>query len=100
MKFKIVKKCWWMFWAQGMVLYPFVLFSNTGPRERLYKHEFIHCYQVKRQGVLKFYLSYIWNFLRYGYKNHPMEIEAHARQDEPLTPEERKWIETGEVHIK
>ena len=89
-----------MFWAYGMVLYPFVLFKPRGPSNMLYKHEFIHCYQVKDQGVFKFYTSYIWNYITKGYENHPMEIEAFSQHHEPLTEAEKEWIRTGEVHIK
>jgi hypothetical protein len=27
-------------------------------------------------GAVRFYLTYLWQVLRYGYRNAPMEIEA------------------------
>lgn len=88
-----------MFWAEGMVLWPFVLMKPRTPSDILFKHEFIHCYQVKEKGILKFYVSYIWTILKTGYKKHPMEIDAYAREREPLTTEEARWILEGKVNI-
>lgn len=40
------------------------------------KHELKHVEQVERVGLVKFYLTYVWYLLRYGYKDNPYEVEA------------------------
>lgn len=42
----------------------------------LVRHEQAHWAQYQRMGVVKFYAAYLWGLARYGYRNHPMEIEA------------------------
>jgi hypothetical protein len=42
----------------------------------LVKHELAHARQIKEEGVIKFYLKYLYYTLRYGYKNNPYEIDA------------------------
>jgi len=39
-------------------------------------HELIHAEQIERMGVLRFYLVYLYQVIRYGYQNAPLEIEA------------------------
>ena len=99
MKFWIVRRCWWMFWADGMVVYPFVFIKPKTPSHWLWRHEFEHCYQVHRAGVWKFYTRYLMLLLRHGYFNHPDEQEARERQFEQLTDKELSWIRTGKVEI-
>ena len=31
-------------------------------------------------GALGFYITYAWLWLRHGYRNHPLEIEARAAE--------------------
>jgi hypothetical protein len=31
-------------------------------------------------GTVRYYATYIWQVLRYGYRNAPMEIEARAAE--------------------
>jgi len=42
----------------------------------LWKHEAVHWAQYERMGAVRFYATYLWYQLRYGYRNNPMEIEA------------------------
>ena len=65
--------------------------------ERLFRHELQHCYQIQRKGRLKFYVCYLLLYLRYGYKNHPYEIEANKYETELLTETEKHWLVTGRV---
>lgn len=44
--------------------------------EQLVRHEMVHWQQAQRMGVLRYYLTYIYQVLRYGYRNAPMEREA------------------------
>jgi hypothetical protein len=79
-------------WIGGMVIYPFMLFKRSREEvtDRLFRHELEHVYQVRREGWLKFYLTYLWESLRHGYKGNKYEVEANAKEDMPLTAEERR----------
>lgn len=85
---------------RGVTLYPFVLFSETpeGVSDSLLRHELEHCYQVRRQGFLKFYLSYLYFYIRgrlryrhhaLAYRNIPYEVEARRAELLPLSADER-----------
>lgn len=43
---------------------------------QLLRHEEVHIEQISRMGPVTFTLTYLWYLLRYGYENHPLEIEA------------------------
>jgi hypothetical protein len=87
---------WFQRWIigrwNGKVLYPYVLFavSKAKVSDRLFRHELQHVYQVWRMGWFGFYLGYLWQGIRHGYKNHPFELEAKKHQHDPLTPKEIK----------
>lgn len=53
-----------LFKIEGMVIYPFVLFASKEPCLELENHEGIHIQQIRRDGVLKFYLTYLIEYLR------------------------------------
>lgn len=88
-----------------MVLWPFVLFRYPArghfqsPSERLIRHEFEHCYQVKQSGILKFYARYIWLAITKGYRNHPDEVAARAVERTPLTEQEKEWYTNKKVEL-
>lgn len=99
---------------RGIVLWPFVFMRpyefetsdlehkeklEKEYNERLYRHELEHCYQVKRQGIFSFYFNYVRVIMKTGYKNHPIEIEANDRENDPLTPLERKWYNNGIIDL-
>lgn len=46
----------------------------------LVRHEQAHWTQYQRMGAVRFYAAYLWNLMRYGYRNHPMEIEARQAE--------------------
>lgn len=48
--------------------------------ERLIRHEQAHWAQYERMGAARFYATYLWGMMRYGYRNHPMEIEARSAE--------------------
>lgn len=52
--------------------------ASVARREALLSHERVHWAQYERYGLLGFYARYIFYSLRYGYRNHPMEIEARG----------------------
>lgn len=101
MNFRIVYKAWWMFWAEGMVVWPWMWFRRTSDQvsDRLYRHELQHCYQVKQLGRFRFYTTYIWLWLRHGYWKHPYEVEARERQNDPLTAQEVAWRKRGRIEL-
>lgn len=75
-----------------MVIYPFMFFKHSKEEvtDRLFRHELEHVYQVRREGWFKFYLTYLWESIRHGYKKNKYEIAANAVENTPLTAEERK----------
>jgi hypothetical protein len=50
--------------------------ASFARRVKLLKHEKVHWDQYQRYGLFGFYWKYLILSLRYGYNNHPMEIEA------------------------
>ena len=42
----------------------------------LIRHEQCHWQQAQRMGVVRWYATYLWNNLRHGYRNNPLEVEA------------------------
>lgn len=99
MTFRIVYNAWWMFWARGMVLWPWMWIKGDSMDDRLFRHELQHCYQIKRLGRLKFYAIYIVLLFKHGYKNHPFEIEAEEYETHQLLPKERAWKDRGRIDL-
>jgi hypothetical protein len=50
--------------------------------ERHFLHEMAHVYQIQRDGYLRRVFRYVCNWIRYGRKNHPAEIEARKLAQE------------------
>ena len=50
--------------------------------QRLIKHEQAHWRQWQRMGTIRFYAAYLWGLVRYGYQNHPLELEARAAENQ------------------
>jgi hypothetical protein len=67
----------------GITLPPFGIYilAERINEDRLRKHELAHWTQYQRMGFVKFYVIYLWNNARYGYRNNPMEIEAHRAEN-------------------
>lgn len=74
---------WWMnFWrCDGITLPPRAIYVREEKMtdHRLIRHEEIHWEQYKRMGVMKFYVTYVWYTLKYGYWDNPMEVEAREK---------------------
>lgn len=90
----------------GIVIWPFVFIAFTRDKTppSLLKHEFVHVHQVRREGVVWFYLQYIWCLICYFWKHgnlaggfvdeNKWEEEAYGKENEPLTDaevEESNW---------
>jgi hypothetical protein len=48
--------------------------------QRLTRHEIAHWRQYQRMGAIRYYATYAWQVLRYGYRDAPMEVEARAAE--------------------
>lgn len=101
MKFRIVYNAWWMRKGWAVTIWPWVWvgLDKSEFTERHFRHELEHCYQVNRMGRLRFYVTYLLKLFNYGYKKHPYEVEARARQYDPLTEVERYWYRTGRIGL-
>jgi hypothetical protein len=64
----------------GVALAPWGIFvlPEHLANQRLTQHELVHWQQYKRMGVVKYYATYLYQVLRYGYRNSPMEREARG----------------------
>ena len=49
--------------------------------QRLIRHEQAHWRQWLRMGTVRYYATYLWQIVRYGYRNAPMEVEARAAEN-------------------
>lgn len=67
----------WRFHA--ITLPPFGIFlAASAQNQSTIDHELVHWKQWQRMGTIGFYITYIWGWLKYGYRNNPMEIEAYG----------------------
>lgn len=73
---------WWLKLTgfAGITLPPFGIYilAERLADADLIRHERVHWAQYQRMGAIKFYLTYLWQMLRYGYWNSPMEREARG----------------------
>lgn len=62
----------------GITLPPFGVFvlPDRMSDMRLRRHEEAHWRQYQRMGAVKFYVTYLWYTIRYGYWMNPLEVEA------------------------
>ena len=49
--------------------------------QRLTRHEQQHWRQWLRMGTVRYYATYLWQIVRYGYRNAPMEVEARNAEN-------------------
>lgn len=75
--------------ASGITLYPFILFSGE-PSEEDINHEKIHIEQQKELLIIGFYLWYLFEWIRKGYKKINFECEAYENQKNLLYISTRK----------
>jgi hypothetical protein len=86
MKYKIVQSKFitnWVLGVAGIVLYPFI-FVDDKNNKKLVNHELIHIEQLIDCGILKFYLLYLWYWIKNGfsYRKNPFEIEAKKNEND------------------
>jgi hypothetical protein len=77
--------------VDGIVLFPFIFFSETRPSIKTINHELIHILQVRREGSIRFYFNYLkeyWQFRLKGYSHTESylaisyEVEAYGHQND------------------
>lgn len=72
-------------WAGVCVPLPFVsliFYWGQDPTPGEAAHERCHAAQAELLGAAGFWWHYAIGFLRFGYRNHPMEIQAYRRQEQ------------------
>ena len=57
----------------GIYILPEHVYSDS-----LIRHEQTHWQQYQRMGLVRYYLTYLYQVLKYGYRNAPMEREARG----------------------
>ena len=60
----------------GIYILPAAMHSR-----RLTRHEQQHWRQWQRMGTVRYYATYLWQIVRYGYRNAPMELEARNAEN-------------------
>lgn len=75
---------WWLArtrWA-GIALPPFGAFvlAEHLDHARLVRHELRHLEQAREMGALRWYVTYLWYAVRYGYRDNPLEVDARAAE--------------------
>lgn len=65
---------------EGVCLPPFGIYilPESISNKFLVEHERVHWRQYQRMGLIKFYFTYFYQIIRYGYQNAPMEREARG----------------------
>ena len=88
MELPIVIKVESLPWGKGITLWPFIIVEKD---VRVFKHECMHWYQIKRMGFFKFYYSIIKEYIKHGMNDGPLEQECERYEEHPLTEQEEKW---------
>jgi len=68
--------------TKGVTLWPFIFIcpKSQAQNGRLIRHEKKHLEQYKRYWIVGFLPLYLYQFIRFGYYNAPLEIEARAAE--------------------
>ena len=83
----------------AITIYPYVFTKEKHPSNTLVNHERIHCDQMKRDGVIKFYIIYLLQYLRFrirgkghwdSYFSISYEREAYDNQSDMFYQVKRK----------
>lgn len=76
--------------VDGIVLYPCMFFSEERPSVKIINHELIHIQQVRRDGLIRFYFTYLKEYSQFRLKGIPhreaylsisYEVEAYSNQN-------------------
>lgn len=91
---QIVRVPFLLAWPPGayaaQVILPERIFVLKGQHltPTLIAHELCHVVQLRRYGLVRYWLKYLLLLIRHGYDDHPMEKEAN---EFALTPEAHAW---------
>jgi hypothetical protein len=70
----------------AITLYPYIFVKRKYIKlftKKALNHELIHEAQIKELGLIRFYIMYLWFFVKGGYKRaNPFELEAYAHDDD------------------
>ena len=78
-----------IFRINGIVLWPFLFYADADPHPIIRNHEEIHLEQLRRTGILKFYVLYLAEYFQgrmkgmkhdEAYRSISFEKEAYAHQ--------------------
>jgi len=72
--------CGMTLWNTIHLRSPVTLDEDDDALVLLLLHELVHVEQFRAQPFL-FPIKYVWGLMRYGYADHPSEIEARDRSD-------------------
>jgi len=66
----------------AVTIWPFIFIHPPGhiENERLIRHERKHLEQWRRFWIVGFVPIYTYQFIRYGYENTPLELEARTAE--------------------
>lgn len=92
MKVKVRQNHWLprLLKVTGITLYPRIYLADSyedAQNNFILNHEFIHVAQIRKQGWVKWYLTYLWNYAKMfaifrnqneAYLNIPAEAAAYA----------------------
>jgi len=92
--------------VEAIVLWPFMLFAGAKDdykyKHRLLRHELQHAYQIVEHGVIKFYVTYLWeyfrNYMQYrdgfiAYREISYELDARDHEYLPMDEDELDFYE-------
>ena len=80
-----------MLGVEAITLYPCIFYSMKSPSGTLISHELVHVKQIRKYGWLRFYLSYLLEYLSYrvrgdsgnvAYNRISYEKEAYQLQEQ------------------
>jgi hypothetical protein len=86
---------------KAITLFPFVFYAKrAGDDPCIRAHEMVHVQQVRRMGVLRFYITYMWLKRTHGgHRGHPLEVAGYAAQDacnQAMAAVEKGWSDEND----
>jgi hypothetical protein len=76
-------------WARAQVWGRVILIRRgVAVTETLLAHELAHVLQWRVMGILPFIFYYLKYFVRHGYRNHPLELQAQIAEQQDFY---RSW---------
>jgi hypothetical protein len=86
-----IVRCNWLTWilhppkgasavtlGETIFISDWLMYADANTYCRVINHESVHIEQIRKAGVFWAW-KYLFLFIRYGYKNHPWEVEAREK---------------------